>query len=126
MWSLGIGLVGFGGLVLGPIMVAGVQLRPHVGSAAWWAVTVTLVAAAEEVAIRGALFSALDGVAGPAAAVVITTVAFALIHVPFYGWHVMPLDLAVGAWLGGLRLWSGSASAPAVAHIFADLSAFWL
>jgi len=34
-----------------------------------------------------------------------TSVLFALIHVPIYGWHVVPLDVGVGLWFGGLRLW---------------------
>ena len=54
------------------------------------------------------------------------TVAFALLHVPLYGWHVVPLDLAVGLVFAGLRLATGSAAAPAVAHSVADLATWWL
>jgi hypothetical protein len=46
--------------------------------------------------------------------------------VPLYGWGAVPLDLAVGVWLGGLRLVTGGWAAPAVAHTFADLAAGWL
>ena len=47
-------------------------------------------------------------------------------HVPFYGWHVVPLDLGVGVFLAGLRLASGSVAAPAIAHIVADLATWWV
>jgi hypothetical protein len=56
----------------------------------------------------------------------VTTAAFGLMHVPLYGWSVLPLDLAAGLWLGGLRVASGGATAPAVAHTIADLVAQWL
>ena len=85
-----------------------------------------LIAGAEELMIRGALFGAVVDSTGNIAALGITTVVFALVHVPFYGWHVMPLDLAVGLWLGGLRLWTNNATAPAIAHALADLSVWWL
>ncbi|MDQ3870122.1 MAG: CPBP family intramembrane metalloprotease [Chloroflexota bacterium] len=85
----------------------------------WVAVTV-LVATAEEALLRGALFAASPSrtLLVPA---VLSTVAFALLHVPLYGWHVVPLDLAVGLWLSGLRIVTGGATAPAVAHVVADL-----
>lgn len=59
-------------------------------------------------------------------AIAVTSLAFALIHVPLYGWHVVPLDLGVGVWLAGLRLASGSVAAPAIAHALADLATWWM
>jgi len=56
----------------------------------------------------------------------VTSVAFALMHVPLYGWHVVPLDLGVGIWLGGLRLLGRGVAAPALAHVLADLVTWWL
>jgi hypothetical protein len=47
-------------------------------------------------------------------------------HVPLYGWHVMPLDLAVGLVFGGLRLATHGVAAPAAAHAVADLATWWL
>lgn len=91
-----------------------------------WAAITTLVATAEELVLRGVLFDALDRLAGLLAAIVLTSVLFALIHVPLYGWHVVPLDLAVGVWLAGLRLLSGGVAAPAIAHTLADLATWWL
>jgi membrane protease YdiL (CAAX protease family) len=100
---------------------------------AWplWAAGVTFVAVAEEALLRGALYDRLvvfvpGRTAGPAAAIAVTAVAFALLHAPVYGWRVVPLDLAVGVWLGILRHVSGSFAAPAVAHTLADLAGWWL
>jgi hypothetical protein len=59
-------------------------------------------------------------------AVVATSLVFALIHVPLYGWHVVPLDLGVGLLLGGLRLVTGGVTAPAAAHTIADVATWWL
>jgi hypothetical protein len=47
-------------------------------------------------------------------------------HVPLYGWQVVPLDLGVGVWLAGLRLATGGVAAPALAHWIADLSTWWI
>lgn len=93
--------------------------------APWLAITV-LVATAEELLLRGALFRAVEAAGGLWLAVAVTTLAFALMHVPLYGWHVVPLDLGVGLWLAGLRLVSGGIVAPAVAHAIADLATWWL
>ena len=76
--------------------------------------------------LRGALFVAIRRQAGVAAAVAVTTVAFALMHVPLYGWHVVPIDIGVGLWLGGLRLLGRGVAAPAFAHVLADLVTWWL
>jgi membrane protease YdiL (CAAX protease family) len=91
-----------------------------------WAVVVTVVAAAEEVLLRGALYDAVATRAGIWAAIVVGALAFALLHVPLYGWGAVPLDAAVGVWLGLLRAVSGSVAAPAIAHVLADWAGFWL
>ncbi len=92
-----------------------------------WAVVVTAVAVAEEAFLRGALWTAVARVrGGQTAALLVTTVAFALLHVPFYGPDALPLDLAVGLLLGGLRQLTGGWAAPAVAHTLADLAGWWL
>jgi membrane protease YdiL (CAAX protease family) len=102
-----------------------VALRPLYGTTGFlgWALAVTVVAGAEEVFLRGTLY---DAIAVPWVAVVVGAVCFALLHVPLYGWHVVPLDLAVGLVLGGLRVESGTAAAPAVTHIGADLVGWFL
>lgn len=91
-----------------------------------WAAVVVVVATAEEVFLRGALYDAVEDLAGAPAAVGVGAVCFALLHVPLYGWHVLPLDLAVGVVLGGLRQGTGTPAAPAVTHVGADLVGWFL
>jgi membrane protease YdiL (CAAX protease family) len=87
---------------------------------------VSAVAVAEEVLLRGALWEVAARRWGLPAALAVTTGAFGLLHVPLYGWDALPLDLAVGLLLGGLRLAAGGWGAPAVAHTLADLAGWWL
>ena len=91
-----------------------------------WAIVVAVVASAEEALLRGALYDALAARAGVWTAVAVGALAFALLHVPLYGWGAVPLDAAVGGWLGMLRAVSGTVTAPAVAHVVADWAGFWL
>jgi membrane protease YdiL (CAAX protease family) len=91
-----------------------------------WAAIVAVVAAAEEMFLRGALYDACVRVRGETLAIGAGAVLFAVLHVPLYGWRAVPLDLAVGIWLGALRRLSGGWAAPAVAHVVADLAAWWL
>jgi membrane protease YdiL (CAAX protease family) len=91
-----------------------------------WAAVVTLVAVAEELLLRAALYEALMFWRGPYVAIAVTALAFAVLHVPVYGWSAAPLDLAVGVFLGVLRLLAGSVTAPALTHALADLVGWWL
>ncbi len=118
-------LIGLGGLALlvAPVLVEqALTLRPLRGTQGFvvWAAVVLVVATAEELFLRGALYDEITRVRGETAAIVIGAVLFALLHVPLYGWHVVPLDLAVGLVLGGLRQGAGTPTAPAVAHVGAD------
>lgn len=99
--------------------------RPAAPFVPWAAITI-LVAGAEEALLRGRLFDAVRRAGGIVPAVLVTTLAFALMHVPLYGWHVVPLDLAVGFGFAGLRLATGGVAAPAIAHTVADLATWWL
>jgi membrane protease YdiL (CAAX protease family) len=119
-----------GGVLVAVSVVARWPFPPLVlGHAApflpWLAVT-TFVAAGEELVLRGALWRWVWASGGDVAALLATSVLFALIHVPIYGWHVVPLDFGVGLWFGGLRLWFGGPAAPAAAHVLADLATWWL
>jgi membrane protease YdiL (CAAX protease family) len=122
-----IGLLAAGVLCLGPVFALGSE---HTLASADgflpWAVVVSVVAVAEEMLLRGALFDAVTRWRGNDLAVLITAIAFALLHVPVYGWRVLPLDLAVGLGLGALRLWTAGVTAPAVAHVGADLVGWWI
>jgi membrane protease YdiL (CAAX protease family) len=90
-----------------------------------WTAIVAVISVAEELVFRGVLFDAVARAGGVAVACVVCAVAFAVVHVPLYGWQALPLDVGVGVWLGGLRIVSGGVVAPAVAHTVADLGA-WL
>ena len=123
-----------GGLVAGLVLLAlPLALHPEARSAVFghaagfwpWVAATSLVACAEEAVLRGSLWRAI-ATAGEPAALVATSVLFALIHVPVYGTAVVPLDLGVGLVLGGLRLWFGGVAAPAAAHLVADLGTWWL
>ena len=131
-WSAVIGLAGGGALVavaLAGRAVAGapVALPPLRGDLfAPWAFATILVASGEEAVLRGVLFGRLLRGAGIWPAILVTSLVFALMHVPFYGWRVVPLDLGVGIWFAGLRLWSGGIVAPSISHALADLATWWL
>lgn len=96
------------------------------GSYTSWALTIAFVALAEEAFLRGVFFSVLAKWQGETIAVIAATVLFTILHIPLYGWHVVPLDFTVGLWLGMLRLISGSWVAPGIAHTLADLGSWWL
>jgi membrane protease YdiL (CAAX protease family) len=122
---------GIGGLVLvvmprllHPLIPTVIGMRPEPFTL--WVLVTGLVVVGEEALLRGALFGALERSSGTGAAVVVTSLAFALMHVPLYGWQVVPLDVGVGVWLAGLRIATGGVGAPALAHLVADLSTWWL
>jgi membrane protease YdiL (CAAX protease family) len=124
---VGLGLVAVA--ILGPA-IGGVLTASGLGRPAApflpWALVTLLVAAAEEGVLRGALFDRIGRLAGLGPAIVVTALAFALMHVPLYGWHVVPLDVAVGLVLAGLRIWTRGLAAPIAAHAVADLATWWL
>ena len=125
--AFGLALVGLavvGAVLGGAALVPGLS-RPAAPFLSWALVTI-VVASAEEGILRGVLFDRLRAAGGLPIAVAITTIAFALMHVPLYGWHVVPLDLAVGLGLAGLRLSTRTVLAPAVAHAVADVATWWL
>jgi membrane protease YdiL (CAAX protease family) len=123
-----LGLAGLA-LVCAPVALQHVlTAKPVYGTQgfAGWAAAVVVVATAEEIFLRGALYDATERVWGAAAAIGLGAVCFALLHVPLYGWHVLPLDLAVGIVLGGLRQGAGTAAAPAITHVGADFVGWFL
>lgn len=122
--------VGGGALLTVLWLTAGAHLPlaagRHLGALLVWTPVVASVAVAEEIAIRGALFGALEECAGGIVALLATSLVFGLAHVGLYGWAALPLDVGVGLLLGGLRLLTGGVTAPAVAHVLADLAGGWL
>ncbi len=129
MAAVALGAAG-GGTLIATWVVAhggpGIQVAPVNAGLALWTPVVTLVAVSEEVALRGALFDTVRSFGGDRGALVATTLLFAAMHVPLYGIGSLPLDLAAGMLLGGLRIVSGGVLAPAVAHVIADLAGGWL
>ena len=93
---------------------------------AWWIPLVTMVAAAEELVLRGVLFDALRARSGDAVAVTVTAALFAALHLPLYGQPALGIDLSAGVFLGCVRVASGGVTAPLVAHVLADVSTAWL
>ena len=77
-------------------------------------------AVAEESFFRGLVYSLVDDVAGPLAAVAVSSAGFAVVHVPIYGWWVAPLDLAAGVLFSWQRWATGTWTVPAVTHGLAN------
>jgi membrane protease YdiL (CAAX protease family) len=103
-----------------------VEPRSPAATLLWWVPLVAVVAASEELVLRGVLFSALRSRHGDAAAVAVTAALFAVIHLPLYGLGALPIDLCAGLFLGALRVASGAVTAPVVAHVLADVATGWL
>jgi membrane protease YdiL (CAAX protease family) len=125
-FAVGVGVLGGAVLVALAVATAGGRHWVPAAAAVPWAVITILVASSEELLLRGVVFGDLSRRFGIGAAVLVTSVAFALLHVPFYGWRAAPLDLGVGVVLAGLRLAGGSVAAPALAHVLADLATWWV
>jgi membrane protease YdiL (CAAX protease family) len=119
------GLAVVGLTLVGRIGVPAPRVFPFADLGPWAAVT-AIVVLGEEAMLRGVLFDAVSRARGPLAAVAVTSVVFALMHVPLYGVHVVLLDFGVGLILGGLRLATGGIAAPAAAHLVADIATRWL
>jgi len=91
--SVALGVVGGAILVglpgwLSPLPAIGLGLHPEPFAA--WVVVTVLVAIGEEAVLRGVLFDAVAATLGRPGAVLVTSVAFALLHVPLYGWPRRP------------------------------------
>ena len=79
-----------------------------------------VAAVAEEFVFRRSLYGVLQE-RGEAMAVVASAALFALAHVPSYGWGVVPIDFAAGLIFAWQRHVTGSWTAPAATHSFANL-----
>jgi len=85
------------------------------------AVGATVVAAvAEEVFFRRLVYGWLVS-AGAPIAIAGAAVLFAIVHLPAYGAHVLPLDLAAGLLFGWQRWATGGWIAPALTHAVANV-----
>jgi membrane protease YdiL (CAAX protease family) len=88
------------------------------------AVAASVVAAvAEEMFFRRLVYGWLAASCGAAVAICGSAVAFAAIHVPVYGFAVLPIDTAAGLLLGWQRWMTGGWSASGLTHVAANLIA---
>jgi membrane protease YdiL (CAAX protease family) len=81
-----------------------------------------LAAVAEEALFRRVLYARLLRL-GAVAAITITALVFALVHLPGYGWAAISVDLGAGFLLGWQRWASGTWTVPALTHGAANLLA---
>jgi membrane protease YdiL (CAAX protease family) len=89
-----------------------------------WALPLSMLAAvAEEAFFRRTAYAAIERRGGAAAAVLVTSFAFAAIHVPLYGVAALPVDLGAGLLFGWQRWETGDWTVPAATHVAANLIA---
>lgn len=81
-----------------------------------------LAAVAEEALFRRAAYGRLERFGAPAA-IAVTALLFALVHLPAYGTAAFPVDLGAGLLLGWQRWASGTWTVPAATHAAANLVA---
>jgi hypothetical protein len=113
--AIGIGAVWLAGLATGtppPL--------PHTSLAIALALN-TMAAVAEEAFFHRFLYGRVVTRLGAGAAVALTALLFAAIHVPIYGASVFWVDLGAGLLFGWQRWASGSWTAPAATHAFANV-----
>jgi hypothetical protein len=110
-------LIGFAAILIA-LLAGGAPVRSPV--ALWSLPLAVLAAIAEEALFRRAAYAALER-HGAALAVGLTALAFALIHVPLYGWAVLPVDLGAGLLLSWQRWASGTWAVPATTHVAANV-----
>lgn len=113
---LAVTTAGIAACALVRIALPGVPVRTTVVG-----IVASVVAAiAEEVVFRRGLYGALERW-GPLVVVVASAIAFGLVHVPMYGWTVVPVDVGAGLVFGWQRWASGGWTSPAATHVAANL-----
>jgi membrane protease YdiL (CAAX protease family) len=107
--------------ILGLGLAAWASGRPTSSPYGGWAIVLALLAAvAEEALFRRVAFAALEP-AGVVVAIGVTSLLFALVHLPLYGVATFPVDLGAGLLFGWQRWASGSWRASAATHAAANL-----
>lgn len=125
-WVLLVGAVATAVLALPALVFSSARASLPLSWFPGWMAATALVAPAEEAFLRGVVYDAITRRWSADVAIVVAAVAFGLMHVPFYGWHALPLDTAVGVVLGVARLAAGTWVAPAIAHTAADAVGWWM
>ena len=112
-------------VVLGVVAFASVRLASllPVSEPTATGIGIAVVAAfAEELFFRRFLYGVIvRSGAGPAVAIAVCAVAFAVVHIPAYGTAKLPINLAAGVLLGWQRWATGTWSAPAATHMAANV-----
>lgn len=107
---------GVGACVLVRLALPGVPVRTTlVGIGASIAAAI-----GEEIVFRRGLYGALER-RGALIAVLVAALAFGIVHVPMYGWTIVPVDVGAGLVFGWQRWASGSWTSPAATHVSANL-----
>lgn len=83
-------------------------------------VAAAVAALGEELLFRRAIYGLLER-RNTVLAICATSVLFALVHVPLYGWRFAALDLAAGFVFGWQRWETGTWTSPAVSHVVANV-----
>lgn len=104
------------------VLVVRLVVAVPVSATRWGIVAAVVAGVAEEAIFRRGLYGLLERW-GALLAVTGSATAFALVHVPLYGWRVVWLDLAAGLVFGWQRWASGHWSAPAITHAMANVVA---
>ncbi|MEX2204371.1 MAG: CPBP family intramembrane glutamic endopeptidase [Actinomycetota bacterium] len=113
---LGLGLVS---IAIAAIAAGSPVLAPWTSAA----LPLSLLAAlAEEALFRRVLYARLLRL-GAVAAITITAVVFAVVHLPAYGTAAIPVDFGAGLLFGWQRWASGTWTTPAITHGAANLLA---
>jgi membrane protease YdiL (CAAX protease family) len=77
----------------------------------------------EEIVFRGFLFRGLGASLGPVAAVILTSLGWAALHVQYEVFFIVQI-FVIGLIFGGLRWWSGSLYLVIVLHALINAIAF--
>jgi len=119
-----LGLRLLGGLALGAVLLlpAAVRWQGAPVLPVPLAAAAIVISIGEEFAFRGALYAALDAVGGAPAAVVGSTVIFALGHVLTHPPGFLLAVLAAGLLLAGWRWACRDLVGPVIGHMLADLA----
>ncbi|HXX40115.1 MAG TPA: CPBP family intramembrane glutamic endopeptidase [bacterium] len=102
------------GRLLMPVHAPGVPLST------WGIVVLMMASVAEEAFFRRWVYGQLAAL-GTTTALLGSSVAFAIVHVPAYGLRALPVDFAAGLLFGWQRLATGGWTASAVTHMAANL-----
>jgi membrane protease YdiL (CAAX protease family) len=125
--AVGLTLDGISLLIKEPVVPTSVAswFSSPLGAAAMVACLITIVPLTEEAYFRGVLYAAVSRRAGVAAAIVVTSFLFAVVHFGTYGvhWVIAFQAFVIGLTLGILRLRAGSIWPCIVAHATFNLVA---